>query len=348
MSRPHTCDVGATAEFETVIMAMNPIASAGEETNNSDDGSMEGAIARNLFRTDDDTDDSSSCDEQDGECRDPQSELLKLTNQQIMDDERANTFVQYPIMDIVLEEQTIGGSIAQRLWPAAAYLANFVMMQHPSPPLSSDSAVAAASCMPTTIATLHPVPTTIIELGAGVGLTGLQLATHFNCRVLLTDLPDAMPLLLRNIELNRRRFRGGEMAVHAQVLFWGNQDDADAALQWIGPGPFLIIASDCVYFPKLHEPLEQTLCHLLRGDHSGSKCWMAGMRRWKSDNSFYKNIGKKTKTATHHLACECHQETVTRTEDNRREIIRVFSIEWKEQKSKKRIPHVFKDPSPCS
>lgn len=313
----------------------------------SDDGSIEGAIARNLFRTNDDDDSSSSQDDDDDD-KNTDLESLNPEHEERTEHERINTFVQYPIMDIVLEEQTIGGSIAQRLWPAAAYLAEFIMMQHSSPPLSSDDSSAASSLLHTSTATAPPLPTAIIELGAGVGLTGLQLATHFNCRVLLTDLPDAMPLLQRNIELNRQRFQLGETAVHAQVLFWGNQDDATAALQWLGPGPFLIIASDCVYFPKLHEPLEQTLCHLLQEDRTGSKCWMAGMRRWKSDNAFYKNIGKKTKTATHHLACECLQETVTRTEENRREIIRVFSIEWKERQKRKHDTDVSDDPSPFS
>jgi hypothetical protein len=139
-----------------------------------------------------------------------------------------------------------------------------------------------------------------------------------------------MPLLQRNIHVNRQRFRGGEDAVQTQVLRWGNTDDAEAALQWIGPEPFLVIASDCVYFPELHEPLEQTLCHLLK-HRMDSKCWIAGMRRWKSDNAFYKNIGNKTKTLTHQLNCDCLQETVNRTQDNQREIIRVFSIQWKER-----------------
>ena len=301
-------------------------------TTSSEDcpNAIEGAIARNLFRTDDD-----SSEDEDGECGDDATTPQSLNaSQESADHERIHTFVQYPIMDIVLEEQTIGGSIAQRLWPAAAYLANFIMTQHASSSQASDESHTTRSTI--------SVPTTIIELGAGVGLTGLQLATFFHCRVLLTDLPDAMPLLLRNIELNRKRFLGGEAAVQAQVLTWGNQDDAESALLWAGHTrqPVLIIASDCVYFPKLHTPLEQTLCHLLKGDRTGIKCLIAGMRRWKSDNAFFKNIGTKTKTTTHQLICECLQETVTRTEQNQREIIRVFSIEWNERQKKKPLPRI--------
>jgi hypothetical protein len=260
----------------------------------ADEDAVEGAIARNLFRTDDESSD--------------EEEDTILERSQDINQETCDAFVQSPIMDILLEEQRIGGSIAQRLWPASEYLARFIMDQNSVPPV-------------------------IVELGAGVGLTGLQLATQFECRVLLTDLPEAMPLLTRNIELNRNRFLLGETAVEAQVLSWGNERDAQATLAWIGDGPFLIIASDCVYFQELHEPLERTLCHLLK-DRTG-ECWIAGMRRWKSDNAFYKNIGQKTKTPAQQLVCECLKETVSRNEENQREIIRVFSIEWKERQKKR-------------
>jgi tRNA1(Val) A37 N6-methylase TrmN6 len=56
-------------------------------------------------------------------------------------------------------------------------------------------------------------PLRIIEVGAGVGMTGMQLATRFDAQVLLTDLPEAVPLLERNIQLNRERFHGGPGAV---------------------------------------------------------------------------------------------------------------------------------------
>jgi Lysine methyltransferase len=176
----------------------------------------------------------------------------------------------------------------------------------------------------------------IVELGAGVGLTGLLLASSFPCHhVLLTDLEEAMPLLQRNITQNRSKFLAGESSVQAQVLRWGNEDDANAALEWMNHEPILVVASDCVYFPNLHEPLEHTLVHLL-SDHPQSICYIAGMRRWKSDNQFYKNIGKKTKTATHQLQCTCLGETIVKkTDEQQRQITRVYSISWTQRSSRK-------------
>jgi hypothetical protein len=283
-------------------------------TTNSDNDSAEGAVARNLFRTDDD----SSSSEEEEEVT--QNEPCETTASAV--DEGQSAFVRYPIMDILLEEQRFGGSIAQRLWPAAEYLARFVMEQKET--------------IDTEANTLS-----ILELGAGVGLTGLQLATQLRCRVLLTDLPEAMPLLERNIELNRDRFVLKWEAVQAQVLSWGDEEHIQKALAWIleNDGPILILASDCVYFQELHAPLEQTLRQLLEPLSSTSrttKCWIAGMRRWKRDNAFYANLGQRTRTATHELTCDCLQETVSRDEDDKREIIRVFSILWQERTSKSR------------
>jgi hypothetical protein len=57
-----------------------------------------------------------------------------------------------------------------------------------------------------------------------------------------------MPLLRRNIDQNRSKFLaaaaggGTEFSVHAKVLRWGNQEDANAVLEWMNHEP--IIASD--------------------------------------------------------------------------------------------------------
>jgi hypothetical protein len=277
--------------------------------------SVEGAVARNLFRTDDD---SSSSEE---EKEETQNESCEATASAVDEDQSA--FVQYPIMNILLEEQRFGGSIAQRLWPAAEYLARFIMEQKETIDKNGANTLS------------------ILELGAGVGLTGLQLATQLQCRVLLTDLPEAMPLLERNIELNRDRFVLNSDAVEAQVLSWGDEEHIQQALAWLleNDGPVLILASDCVYFQELHAPLEQTLRQLLEplsSNRTTAKCWIAGMRRWKRDNAFYANLGQRTRTATHELTCDCLQETVSRDDNDKREIIRVFSILWQERTSKSR------------
>ena len=42
---------------------------------------------------------------------------------------------------------------------------------------------------------------------------------------------------------------------------------------------------------QLHAPLRSTLLSLLSSSPS-SKCLICGVRRWKSDNAFYKSLGK--------------------------------------------------------
>jgi hypothetical protein len=45
---------------------------------------------------------------------------------------------------------------------------------------------------------------------------------------------------------------------------------------------------------QLHAPLRSTLLSLLSSSPS-SKCLICGVRRWKSDNTFYKSLGKVRK-----------------------------------------------------
>ena len=68
-------------------------------------------------------------------------------------------------------------------------------------------------------------------------------------------------------------------------LSWGT-DDAD---NFVNNKFNLIVAADCVYWEELHQPLKKTLLTLLKGNDS-STCLICGVRRWKSDNAFYKSL----------------------------------------------------------
>ena len=56
----------------------------------------------------------------------------------------------------------------------------------------------------------------VLELGSGTGFVGLALAKLGASRVTLTDLPQRLPILKRNVEEN-----GLEDAVSVQALAWG-------------------------------------------------------------------------------------------------------------------------------
>jgi hypothetical protein len=309
-----------------------------------DDADMEGAITRSLFRTDSDSDE----DEEDI-LIDLGSTEEEASNEDTPANGNGNT-VRREVMHVVLEEQQTG-SIAQRLWPAAEYLAKFVLAVDSSSrgtdendttsrSFSSDRKEPVLEVLKELLGpqnTCKVLP--IIELGAGVGLTGIELATQLSVKVLLTDLEVGLPLLQTNAVLNQERYRLGTDAVTVQKLGWGVEEDYQKALDWYHELvastaiemqlPLLILGSDCVYWECLHEPLEDTLCSLLSSAPPGSMCLLANMRRWKRDNTFYQSIGKRTRTPTHELQCTCLQETVRRDAGTeQREIMRVFAVQW--------------------
>ena len=196
----------------------------------------------------------------------------------------------------------------------------------------------------------------VLELGAGVGLTGIRIASNWSCIVSLTDLDDALPLLERNACLNRDGYVYGPDAVSARRLAWGDGDDWKDALNDLlmmpspradvdvngGEGgggggidvaasssaPILVLGADVVYFESLHLPLEQTLAYILSSAPVGSICVLAGARRWKSDNRFYTRLGKSSRTDTHALHCTQLEERVKKTKNGGRDVMRLYCIRW--------------------
>lgn len=318
------------------MAALDMLASDVDDVN--DDDSLEGAITQSLFRTESESDEEEEVDgDTAAEHARPSHEATTLLS-------TSDTYGERPVLNILLAEKKEGPSIAEKLWPAAQHLAKFVMdVQSDSSAIllpnneeghadaSKEHASNARATLKHLLQQNGSCLLRILELGAGVGLTGLHLGTCCDCRVLLTDLPEAMPLLERNITLNQSKFVGGTEAVTCQVLAWGNENDAGKIVQeWKeneSDDPILILASDCVYWSELHLPLEQTLAYLLSNTPDGSLCLIAGARRWKKDTKFYAKLGKATKSETHGLVATLLDETVTRNEESR-EIMRVYSVEW--------------------
>ena len=89
----------------------------------------------------------------------------------------------------------------------------------------------------------------ILELGSGCGIGGLMFAltvpkdrSGHNCKVLLTDLPEAIPILEYNISQNQ--YAEG-CTVESQVLKWEDEESLELLL---GKSKFdIVLVSDCTY-----------------------------------------------------------------------------------------------------
>ncbi|CAI5734959.1 unnamed protein product [Hyaloperonospora brassicae] len=105
---------------------------------------------------------------------------------------------------------------------------------------------------------------TVLELGAGVGFTGMALACVCrSSRVVLTDYaPNVLQNLRYNVELNSDKFI---CPVEVQALDWGTwqRTDREDAVH-----PDILLAGDCVYdvaaFPAMMHALESFF-----GEHEG-------------------------------------------------------------------------------
>lgn len=86
----------------------------------------------------------------------------------------------------------------------------------------------------------------VLELGAGTGLVGLAAASvwqHSISQVMLTDLPDIVPNLERNVELNDLSCAHA-VKVHSRVLDWADDADIPNSDEQAYP---VILAADPIY-----------------------------------------------------------------------------------------------------
>ena len=332
-------------------------------------------VLRDLFRTSSDSE-SSDCEvsqnnfsDSDGQGCDvsPQDAFLRnvattSAAKQLSKQIEPRKTVVHTIQHVRLEVCTVGGSIEHRLWPASEFLVSYILQQQHNDSLLQESnrfqsrknsTIHSGICRNVYALlqrfTNHPSKAQqlkVIELGAGVGYTSLELAHSVlhnaerapECGVqfLVTDLPSAIPLLQRNVD---RNFGGrsalsdtvsSKSSIQVQKLEWGNMEDIDHAIQWYNgsyadgvsvvdtvsstdPSPLLILGSDCVYWESLYDILETTIATLLQNAASNSICLLANVRRWKRDTHFFQNIlGQTSSTANGQLHCVCLHERVTR------------------------------------
>lgn len=104
----------------------------------------------------------------------------------------------------------------------------------------------------------------VLELGAGTGLAGLATAAVLQLPTVLTDLPEVLPALRRNIAANPSLAQ----LVTAQALDW-TQPHASPALRSAGSsrsgssssraGGRLVVAADCVWLEAMVSPFVDAL-----------------------------------------------------------------------------------------
>ncbi|KAB2633809.1 protein N-lysine methyltransferase METTL21A [Pyrus ussuriensis x Pyrus communis] len=100
----------------------------------------------------------------------------------------------------------------------------------------------------------------VVALGSGCGLVGC-IAALLGGQVVLTDLPDRLRLLRKNIEVNLRH---GDMRGSAKVMEFTWGDDPDPELT--EPPPDLVLGSDVIYSEEAVLDLLSALQQLSGGE----------------------------------------------------------------------------------
>ncbi|KAG4939826.1 hypothetical protein JHK86_045967 [Glycine max] len=82
----------------------------------------------------------------------------------------------------------------------------------------------------------------IVELGSGCGLVGC-IGNLLGSEVIVTDLPDKLRLLRKNIETNMKHVSLRGSVTSTELLTWGEDPDPEL----IDPTLDFVIGSDVVY-----------------------------------------------------------------------------------------------------
>jgi Lysine methyltransferase len=319
---------------------------------------------RNLFRMDDDSSSSSSSsssneDDSDNDKGPTDATQLSSSSTPLSPSQiSALTTITQTIHHVELEMCSIGGSIEHRLWPAATFLTSYILQptvqqdkdnysknndhrHHLTNDTTSKQIQENVQTMlenfrymiseNSAASTSNRQGLKILELGAGIGFTSLELAYHAfptsnnnptnDIEFLMTDLSSALPLLQRN---RQRNFGLQNSSIQVQKLEWGNREDIEHAISWYNKGtkhqncgdtesPLLILGTDCVYWESLYDILETTIASLLQNATPNSICLLANVRRWKRDTNFFQHkFGQFTSNKNGRLHCICIHEQVAR------------------------------------
>ncbi|GAA5869090.1 hypothetical protein JCM1840_000465 [Sporobolomyces johnsonii] len=214
--------------------------------------------------------------------------------------------------DAAQDIETYG--IAGRTWEAAYLLRLYLQPPSPSPspttPLYDPPCplflLPSSSSSPSPASPIPVSKRTILEIGSGTGYTSLSLAPHLSSRdtLVLTDLENVCPLLEKNLEAARGRWRRrtgaqeakeeGEAEVLVRPLPWGSPSFL-SLLSAEGLLPDFILASDLVYFPFLYPPLLRTLIGLTEPREGGGTptvVWSYKIRSLVREQPFWEAFGR--------------------------------------------------------
>ena len=147
-----------------------------------------------------------------------------------------------PSLSITLHEPSLtGDNLGHKTWAASYLLAKRLpQLRHYIPPLSLSSPSNQSSPSSPTLR--------VLELGAGTGLVGITFASLFdNVVVHLTDLPEIVPNLCRNLEANAPLILAKRSRVDGYALDWANLPSSPAADRFTFD---IVLAADPLYSPE--------------------------------------------------------------------------------------------------
>ncbi|XP_046447702.1 protein N-lysine methyltransferase METTL21D-like [Daphnia pulex] len=105
----------------------------------------------------------------------------------------------------------------------------------------------------------------ILELGSGTGFVGL-VAAAMGGDCLITDLPEMIPLMKRNISKNAASLKG---AHSAKAFEWGS--DISSIVPNSNEGFHIVLAADCIYYKESLDAFVKTLEDLSSHCNGGVK-----------------------------------------------------------------------------
>lgn len=152
------------------------------------------------------------------------------------------------------------------------------------------SSLLLAKRLPTLYSQISKRCTNVLELGAGTGLVGIAAACLWQLNVTLTDLPEIVSNLERNLQTNTELIQKYAGTVQARSLDWADTTDVPQSQD---DKYLTILAADPIYSPEHPKLLVDTV-----------QRWL----RWDSDARFIvelplrKHYDQERQDLRHHLA----------------------------------------------